>query len=134
MKKLIFSMLVLLAAWSCSPSKKTGATDRQLIIKSDSTIKSDSIEYEILIIDPQFQNWYLMNYSPAKDFSNEYYRNKNQFAVSTWNEYYTSARYKNVIENHISYDNSVDYGIDVNRQLHWYFRYTEETFNIRLFY
>jgi hypothetical protein len=127
MKNLIFLLFVLLVAWSCSPSKKTGATDRQL------TIKSDSTEYEIIIIDPEFDHWYLIHFSQARDYSNEYYRSKNQMAVINWNDYFTRNRYHNVIDNYIFYDYSVDYGMEVNRKLYWYFKYTEETFKIRLF-
>jgi len=133
MKNIIFLIFVLLVIWSCSPSHKAMSSDRQLTIKSDSAIESDSVEYEIIIIDTKFENWYLIHFSQAKDYSNEYYRSKNQVAAGTWNEYYTRGRYHNVIENHIYYDNSVDYGIEVNRRLYWYFKYTEETFKIRLF-
>jgi hypothetical protein len=128
MKSLISSMFLLILAWSCSPSQKTGATEKHSIIKSDST------EYEITIIDPDFDHWYLLNFSPAKDYNNLYYRGKNQVAVNSWNNYFTRNRYHRVIENYIYYDNSVDYGMDVNRKLYWYFKYTEETFKIRLFY
>jgi hypothetical protein len=117
-----------MVAWSCSPSQKTGSSERH------STIKSDSTEYEITIIDTDFDHWYLINYSPAKDYSNEYYRSKNQAAVINWNDYFTRNRYQRVIEDYIFYNNSVDYGMDVNRKLYWYFKYTEETYKIRLFY
>ena len=128
MKKLIFSFLVLLVAWSCSPSQKARSSDKHSIIKSDST------EYEITIIDNEFDHWHLLNYSPSKDYSNEYYRSKNRIAVSSWNDYFTRNRYHRVIEDYIYYDNSVDYGIEVNRKLYWYFKYAEETYKIRLFF
>jgi hypothetical protein len=127
MKKLIFSLFVLLIVWSCTPSQKSGSSERH------STIKSDSTEYEITIIDNDFDQWYLINYSPAKDYSNEYYRGKNQVAVINWNDYFTRNRYHRVIEDYIFYDNSVDYGIDVNRKLYWYFKYIEDVSKIRLF-
>lgn len=127
MKKLIFPIFIFLLAWSCSPSQKAGSSDRQ------STINSDSTEYEITIIDPQFDHWYLVHFSQARDYSNEYYRNKNKVAVSTWNDYFTRNRYNRVIQDYIFYDNSVDYGIEVNRKLFWYFEYSEKTFKIRLF-
>jgi len=128
MKNLISAALLLILAWSCSPSQKTGATERHPIIKSDST------EYEIIIIDPEFDHWYLINFSPAKDYSNPYYRSKNQAAVIAWNDYYTRNRYHRVIEDYIYYDNSVDYGMEVNRKLYWYFKFVEDTFKIRLCY
>lgn len=127
MKMLLFPLFVLLVAWSCSPSQKAGSSDRH------STIKSDSTEYEITIIDPEFDQWYMMNFSQGKDYSNDYYRSKNQVAVSNWNDYFTRNRYHRVIEDYIFYDNSVDYGIEVNRKLYWYFKYTEDKFRIRLF-
>jgi hypothetical protein len=126
MRKLIFPIFILLLAWSCSPSQKAGASDKH------PTIKSDSTEYEITIIDPEFDNWYLMNFSAAKDYSNEFYRSRNLTAVINWNSYYTRNRYHRVIEDYIYYENSTDYGIEVNRKLYWYFKYVEDTFRIRL--
>jgi len=126
MKKLIVPMFFLLLAWSCSPSQKTSSSDRHSIIKSDST------EYEITIIDPDFDTWYLMNFSQSNDYSNQFYRSKNQMAVINWNDYFNRNRYHRVIDNYIFYESSVDYGIEVNRKLYWYFKYTENKFRIRL--
>ncbi|MDO9254193.1 MAG: DUF6146 family protein [Bacteroidales bacterium] len=128
MRKIISAIVLLLLAWSCSPTQKAGSSDRQ------STIKSDSAEYEITIIDNEFDHWYLLNFSPAKDHSNEYYRNKNQAAVVAWNGYFTRNRYHRIIEDYIYFNNSIDYGMEVNRKLYWYFKFIEETYRIRLLY
>lgn len=128
MKKLIFPFFFLLVVWSCSPSQKNGSSERH------STIKSDSTEYEITIIDNEFDHWYLLNFAPSKDYSNEYYRSKNQIGVINWNDYFTRNRYHRVIEDYIFYNNSVDYGIEVNRKLYWYFKYIEDTYKISLFH
>ena len=93
----------------------------------------DSTEYEITIIDNEFDLWYQLNYSPAKDYSNEYYRSKNQIGVINWNDYYNRNRHSRVIENYLYYDSSVDYGLEVNRKLFWYFKFIEENYRIRLF-
>lgn len=127
MKNLIIPMFCLLLAWACTPTQKTGSSDKRTSITIDST------EYEITIIDNDFNLWYQLNYSPAKEYSNEYYRNKNQIGVSNWNYYYNRGRYHRVIENYLYYDNAVDYGIEVNRKLYWYFKFIEETYRIRLF-
>jgi hypothetical protein len=126
MKKLLFPVFILLLAWSCSSMQKTESSDKHSVIISDST------EYEITIIDPEFDLWYLLNYSEAKDRTNEYYRSKNQVGVINWNDYYNRGRYQRVIENYIYFDNSIDYGIEVNRKLYWYFKYAEDKFKIRL--
>jgi len=108
------------------PSQKAGTQNKTAEIRKDST------EYEITIIDPDFEQWYLLNYSPAKDYSNEYYHSKNQFGVTSWNEYFMNGKYHRVIENTITYDYNTDYGIEVNRKLYWYFRFIEEKYRIRL--
>lgn len=92
----------------------------------------DSTEYEILIIDPDFDRWYLLNYSPAKDHSQEYYRGKNHVAVINWNNYYRAGRYGRVIESLIDYQPTIDYGMEVDRKLYWYFTYVVSTYKIRL--
>ena len=126
MKKLFFPIIFVLLAWSCSPTQKAGVDHKRTSVQIDST------EYEVIIIDPEFETWYLMNYSPSKDYSNEYYRSRNRIGILNWNDYFDRGRYYRVIENHIFYDPSVDYGIEVNRKLYWYFKYIEENYRIRL--
>jgi len=118
----------LLLVWSCSSSKDAGN------IKKSRSVQIDSTEYEITIIDTEFDRWYLTNFAPSKDHSNEYYRSKNQVGISNWNDYYNSGRYSRVIENSIYYENARDYGIEVNRILFWYFKFIEDEYKIQLLY
>jgi len=126
MKNFIIPIFALLLAWSCSPTKDAGNAEKSRSVQIDST------EYEITIIDSGYDTWYLTNFSPAKDRSNDYYRIQNQVGVSNWNDYVNSSRYQRVIENYIYFDFSKDYGIDVNRKLYWYFKYIEDNYRIRL--
>lgn len=126
MKNLLFPILILLLVWSCAPSQKAGTSDKRTSVQIDSTV------YEITIIDADFDTWYLMNYSPAKDYSNEYYRSRNRTGVSNWNDYFDRGRYPRVVDNHLFYNPSVDYGVEVNRKLFWYFKYIEQNYRIRL--
>jgi len=126
MKNLIFFIFILLLVWSCSTTQKTGTSDKNTSVQIDST------EYEITIIDTEFETWYLMNFTPSKDYSNEYYRSRNLIGVINWNDYYNRGKYHRLIENHIFYNSSVDYGIEVNRKLFWYFKFIEENYRIRL--
>ena len=121
-------LIISFAAWACSPVKEGSKTTARLTHDS-----LDSTEYELIIIDPRFDNWYLMNYSPAKDRTNDYYRSKNLEAVINWNDHYRNGRYTRVIDSYIDYQASTDYGIEVNRKLFWYFRYIVESYKIRLF-
>ena len=126
MKKLLFTLIILMFAWSCTSSRNTES------VPKSSTVSIDSTEYEITIIDTEFDTWYLMNYSRSKDFSNDYYRSKNHLGVNNWNDYFNRGRYGRVIENYIYYQYSIDYGIEVNRKLFWYFKFVEEKYRIRL--
>ena len=53
--------------------------------------------------------------------------------MTNWNDYYRSGRYSLIIESLIDYQPDVDYGIEVDRELYWYFMYISSTYKIRLF-
>lgn len=127
MKSSLYIGITALLIMACSSVKEGSKTAR--LSQSD----QDSTQYELIIIDIGFDNWYLLNYSPAKDYSNEYYRSRNMVAVINWNNYYRDAKYTRVIDSYIDYQPNIDYGIEVNRKLFWYFRYIVETCKINLF-
>ena len=128
MKNLLFIAFMLLMAWACSPQKdisKASADIKQVVI--------DSTEYEITIFDTDFDRWYLLHFSPALDRSNDYYRLMNDRGVTNWNQYFTRNRYNQVVNSYINFNPTIDYGMEVNRKLYWYFRFIEETCKIKLF-
>jgi hypothetical protein len=128
MRTEFFIGMIGLLILGCSPAQKVSKTSAKLTQNSQ-----DSTEYEIMIIDPQFDQWYDINYSPAKDHSKEYYRGQNLVGVTNWNNYYNSASFRRIIDSSIDYRPDVDYGIDIDRKLYWYFRYIESECKIRLF-
>lgn len=127
MKKLVYIILIALITISCSVNKNNSVQADKL-----HSSKPDSLEHEILILDPDFERWYLMRYSTSLDRSNEFYRTKNYAAVTNWNTYLMRNKYRRVVNSHINYNPSIDYGIEVNRKLYWYFRYVEERFRVPL--
>jgi hypothetical protein len=129
MKLGFFIGIMIMLVWACSPAKDATKTSATLTQNSQ-----DSTGYDILIIDPLFEQWYLINYSQAKDYSNEYYRSKNQIAVANWNDYYRTGQFPQVIDSYINYQPGIDYGIEVNRKLYWYFKYVKNNYRIRLFW
>jgi hypothetical protein len=115
-------MLVLLCA--CTSQKEFFKIAPTKDIAVNVNIK-DSTEYELIVFDPQFEAWFMTNYSPAKDHSNEYYQSWNNQYVTDWNYHYMAGHYSMVFENYIDWDDSVNYGIELNRKLYYYFRYVE---------
>jgi hypothetical protein len=128
MKTGFFIGIIALMICSCSPARKVSKTSAALTKSS-----RDSTEYEIQIVDPPFDQWYILNYSPANDYSEEYYRGENLIGVTNWNDYYRSGKYSWIIESLIDYRPEIDYGIALDRKLYWYLKYISCTYKIRLF-
>ncbi len=129
MKLLYLIGIVTMLVYACSPARNASKSAATVALSSQ-----DSTEYEIYIDDMRFDQWYLMNYSEAKDHSDEYYRSRNLVAVPRWNDYYRQGNGIEVIDSYIDYQPQIDYGIEVNRKLYWYFKYIEEKYGIKLFW
>jgi len=96
---------------------------------------SDSTEYEIIIIDPGYEN-FLATQKPMNYYSQRYYENWNRYYVNDWNEkvrnsMYHTPKYQNVFDTYIDYDFHIDYGIEVNYKLYYYFRFVEKRYGVR---
>lgn len=98
-------------------------------IKIDS--KNDSTEYQLLIIDPGFESWLAIQ-KPISFYSNDYYGNWNLRYVSEWNYLYNSGRYPQYVESYVDYRAGVNYGVDLNYKLYYYFQYFEKKNKISL--
>lgn len=87
-------------------------------------------EYELTIIDPGFRTWFATYARPISYHSPAYYAQQNANYVKQWNILVDQqGRYRNVnypFENRIDYDPRVDYGVELNHELYWYFRYVEQ--------
>jgi hypothetical protein len=129
MKPIYYLAFLAFLAWACSPVKNTAKTSATL-----APISQDTTEYEVYINDIHFDQWFELNYSEAKDRTNEFYHSKNLVAAANWNDYYHSGRESMVIDSYINYEPQIDYGIEVNRKLYWYFKYVQDNYKIRLFW
>jgi hypothetical protein len=128
MKKSVFLILLILATFQVVASgQKKG--DR-FKVKAD-TVSVDSIEYRLVVLDPGFETW--LAAKPSKDFySKEYYELKNRLYVIEWNQRYMSSRNSGLYDTYIDYNPRIDYGLDLNYRLYYYFLYFEETNHVRL--
>ncbi|MCF8367221.1 MAG: DUF6146 family protein [Bacteroidales bacterium] len=93
---------------------------------------NDSTGYDIIIIETGYENWMATNAKPKWFYTNEYYRNKNQFYVLCWNNRVLETMHSNPFEETIDFDPNIDYGLDVNYQLYWYFKFMESKYSINL--
>ncbi len=129
MKRYFFIGIMALLVWACSTAKGTSKASASLVQNNQ-----DSTKYDLVIDDIHFDQWYRLNYSAAYDHANDYYRSKDNFAVTSWNDLYNTGRYSPVIDCYIYYQPNIDYGIDLNRKLFCYFKYIQETYRIPLLF
>ena len=100
------------------------------VIKAD-TLSADSLEHRIIVLAPGFDTW-LLNKPSRNFYSNDYYNVKNRLYVAEWNLRYMMANNDGLYENYIEYNPRIDYGIDINYKLYYFFKYFEETNHISL--
>lgn len=120
MKNLTFVFICLL-------SFNLFGQEKDLIVADD-----DSVVYEITIMDPGFDTWLISRAKPKEFYSQSYYENWNKRYVIEWNYRYSSAKNTKHIQSYINYNNTVDYGLELNYKLYNYFLFFEETTGILL--
>jgi hypothetical protein len=87
----------------------------------------DSLEYELIIIDPGFETWFIRVRQPEEMYSQQYLESWNMQLVSQWNSLLgRRGRMDCMPETYLSYDPRIDYGKTLNYQLFYYFRYMQE--------
>jgi hypothetical protein len=129
MKRLLFLTIILIFISSAVLYSQKGKD--KLIMKADS-IKTDSIEYDLIINDPGFESW--LATKPSMNFlSKTYYETWNHMYVTEWNNrYYQQQRYGPLYEDYIDYRPNTDYGLELNYRLYYYFLFFEESNNVVL--
>ena len=128
MKKLKYFALLLLFIPACalfSPGSSQESSDLKIQSESDST------EYELVVFDQGFETWLLMQ--PSLEHSIAYYKSRNRMYVMEWNYRYTNPRrYRGNYDSYLDYDPFIDYGLEFERRLYYYFQYFEESNRVRL--
>lgn len=136
MKHLIYVIFLGLFIYSCSSTKER-TMDSERIGQSDVNdtvrIANDSLEYEIIIIDPGYSYFLNAIAQPEGYYSQSYLENKNRFLVRDYNQRVREPfRYDpELYTQEINYDPNIDYGYDVNYKLYNYFVYLSREYNQR---
>lgn len=142
MKKLLYLMLALVVVYGCATtqnnnkstpgSRKSGDT---LTATENDTVRiaNDSLEYEIIIIEPGFRTFLASVARPEGYYTQRYLENKNQFLVIDYNQRVMQPfRYNpDLYPQQINYDANIDYGYEVNYKLYYYFVFFSRTYNQR---
>ena len=138
MKNKIYIFLIVLAiVIGCTTSKSvvSKVTNPNPIATDTIRIANDSLEYEVIIIDPGFSTWLASRAFPRNYNSQSYLENKNRFWITEWNSRVLQPfRYSpNLYEMTINYDPTIDYGYEVNYLIYNYMVYFQNTYKQNLF-
>ncbi len=135
MRYLFYFILVLIVGYSCDSSKRISTSNEMEsnVVKNDTVrIANDELEYEILIIEPGFNQW-LVSQPPMGYYGLTFLENRNAFYVLEYNRRVRSIdRSRELYPQEINYDPGTKYGLEVNYLLYNYFKYFEQTYNQKL--
>lgn len=96
------------------------------------TDESDSVEYELIVLDPGYES-YLLSQPGMDYYSNDYYRLWNTRYVFEWNYRFSHPlEFGDIYEVYIDYRDNIDYGLEVNYRLYYYFRFFEKHHSVDL--
>lgn len=138
LKTIIPALLISGFLFCCAPVKQTTRPAKPQKIEFLSN-DQDSIEYELIIIDPGFDIWLETNRKPVWYYSKEFLASWNYQYVIAWNERVRNPVFqRNVPDNpfilEIDYRPGIDYGLALNYKLYQYFKYVEKTWGKILTY
>ncbi len=127
----VFSFSFLVVSCGSYQTKKITTEKEEPVV-----IANEKLEYQVIIIDQGFTTFLNTVARPIEYYSESYLKNKNRVYVDVWNsrarnpQRFDSSIYENVIE----YQSNVDYGLDVNYKLFWYFKFAEQKYKMKLTY
>lgn len=126
-------MLILITALGCSTSnmqEKKFSKPENLTTNDTVKIANEELEYEVIIIDPGFNSWYLSYARPRNYYSQNYLEARNRDWVIGWNNLFM--RGSRIIDMSIDYQNNTNYGYEVNYLIYNYLTYFQLTNKIKL--
>lgn len=140
LKRLAYILLVGIIGCCIACSEKlpsVSASEKEIFNQTTNdtvTIENDSLEYEIIIIDPGFNSWIQGIARPRGYYSQTFLESRNIYYVTEWNRRALQPmRYNpNLYEMQINYQAHIDYGYEVNYQLYNYFIYFQRKYGQRL--
>ncbi|MCG2611886.1 DUF6146 family protein [Flavobacterium sp. SM15] len=132
----IVSLVAISLFIGCNSTTKPIAENTSNKKFSDTVrIANDSIEYEVIIIDPGFNSWLASNARTRGFYSQNYLESRNYPWVVEWNIKASSPRNSyeaNLYQMPIDYESGTNYGYEVNYMLYNYLVYFQIKNNIRL--
>lgn len=136
MKNILYVFIAGILMFSCSTQNKTLTANGDDSVEKEKPVRiaNDSLEYEIIIIDPGFYAYLNRIARPMSYYDQNFLETRNRIYVTEWNNRARNPSIYgvNIYENVIDYQYGVDYGLEVNYKLFWYFQFAQRKYNMRL--
>lgn len=137
MKSLIYILLIVSCLIGCNAAKTIPSNKQELnsnVANDTVVIANDSLEYQIIIIEPGFNSWLASYSKPRGYYSQDYLENRNHIYVTAWNNRVLQPQTynRNLFQMSIDYQRNIDYGYEVNYLLYNYFIYFQLTYKQQL--
>lgn len=129
MKNLIPILFLILIPFNFFAQTNPKNEKEESVMKPE---KNDDGEWELTVIDTQFDYFLNAVAQPINQYSESTLKSRNTMLVTEWNSYYTSGRYRNVIESSIDYDPRENYGIKFEYKLYQVFAYVNWKYKLKM--
>ena len=131
LKNISLIVCVSFILWACGSSPINNTKEQK---EAPVVIANDSLEYEIIIIDPGFTTFLAATAQPEGFYSQNYMEARNRFWVTSWNlRVQNPSNYnQNIYENIIDYQSNTNYGYEVNYKLFNYFLFAQRKYKMNL--
>ena len=129
MKNLILILFLIIIPFSSFAQTTPKNEKEESAMKPE---KNDDGEWELTVIDTQFDYFLNAVAKPINQYSESFLKSRNTMLVTEWNSYYTSGRYRDVIESSIDYDPRENYGIKFEYKLYQVFAYVNWKYKLRM--
>ncbi|MEP2935534.1 MAG: DUF6146 family protein [Gilvibacter sp.] len=130
-----FIAIMIFGCGGYSNSSSGSEQDISSVAKKGDTIRiaNDSLEYEIIIIEPGFNNW-LVTQFPEDYYTQGFLENRNRFLVAEYNRRVLNATQhpRDLYIQQIDYRDDINYGKEVNYLLFMYFKYFQQRYKQKL--
>ncbi len=128
MKNLVLIVIISLISLNCFAQNTPKSDKEKSEIKPS---KNEDGEWDITVLDTQF-DYFLAVAKPISQYSESYLKTRNTLLVSEWNSYYSSGRYRNIIESSIDYDSKENYGLKFEYKLYQVFAYVNWKYGLKM--
>ncbi len=134
MKQILLVFGVCILIFSCDSAKNSQiATADSVALQDTIRIKNSDADFELVILDSQFNSWFIAHARPRSSYTQNLLEARNQVWVSEWNSRVLQPqRYGTIYDLQINYNSTTDYGFEVNYMLYNYLIYFQLKYDQKL--